>query len=87
VGDVGERLQGVSPSRLVPRDPTAFGDALADILANPERCNGRERVAECAEAVIAARTCAIYQELAQRYPVSLVPEPTPHSSDYVRTDF
>ncbi len=86
VGDVGERLQGVAPSRLVRRDPKAFGDAMAEILANPERCNGRERVAECAEAVIAARTYAIYQELAQRYPVPLASESAPHSSDYVRTD-
>jgi glycosyltransferase involved in cell wall biosynthesis len=85
VGDVGERLQGISPSRLVPRDPSAFGDALAEILANPARCNGRERVAECAETVIAARTCAIYRELAQRYPV-VVAEPAPRSSDYIRTD-
>src|SRR5262249_21309276 len=43
VGDVPERLQGVSPSCIVARDPEALGGALADILETRERSNGHTR--------------------------------------------
>jgi glycosyltransferase involved in cell wall biosynthesis len=87
VGDVRERLQGVSPSRLVARDAAAFGDALAEILANPVRCNGREQINECAETTIAAHLYGIYQELAQRYPVQTVCDAAAGNSDCVRIKF
>ncbi len=40
VGDVPERLEGVTPSRLVARDADALGEALADILTSRPRSNG-----------------------------------------------
>jgi teichuronic acid biosynthesis glycosyltransferase TuaC len=42
VGDVAERLQGVYPSKVVRRDAHEFGKALADILHESRRSNGRQ---------------------------------------------
>lgn len=45
VGDVEERLGGVCPSAVVPRDAEAIGMALIEMLLKRERSNGREKVA------------------------------------------
>ena len=42
VGDVPERLEGVTPSWLVARDPKALGAALAEALLARQRSNGWE---------------------------------------------
>lgn len=41
VGDVSERLEGVSPSRIVSRNPDELGKALVEILELNCRSNGR----------------------------------------------
>ena len=43
VGDVAERLEGVYPSKVVRRDATELGKALADILREGRTSNGRQR--------------------------------------------
>jgi glycosyltransferase involved in cell wall biosynthesis len=43
VGDVPERLEGVTPSAARDRDADLV-DALADVLADPRRSNGRETI-------------------------------------------
>ncbi len=43
VGDVSERLDGVSPSAVAATDD-GLADALADVLASGERSNGRQHV-------------------------------------------
>jgi glycosyltransferase involved in cell wall biosynthesis len=64
VGDVAERLCGVSHSRIVERDPIRFGNALAEVLSFRSRCNGRDIVADCSLSRVAAETYAVYQALA-----------------------
>lgn len=41
VGDVRERLAGVSPGAIVPRDPERMADALREVLRDRRRSNGR----------------------------------------------
>jgi glycosyltransferase involved in cell wall biosynthesis len=62
VGDVRERLEGVSPSKLVHRDSSEFGLALADILQARKRSNGREKVLVCSEEATAQRLLSLYRE-------------------------
>lgn len=60
VGDVAERLTGVTPSYIVERDPDRIASALIDVISNKRRSNGRERVAELSEDRIAERLLSIY---------------------------
>lgn len=61
VGDVAERLQGVQPSRIVRRDVAEFGAALASILRQRRRSNGREKVRALDEACIAQAVRDVYE--------------------------
>lgn len=63
VGDVAERLKGVEPSRIVPHDPTAFAQALSEILLLRKRSNGSETVKEISEAQIARKLIALYNAI------------------------
>lgn len=65
VGDVAERLRDVNPSRVVHRDAHELGMAIADILAQQKRSNGRNKVAEFADDRIAAQLKIIYQAAAR----------------------
>jgi len=65
VGDVAERLAGVANTRVVPRDPVAIGEALAEMVREPRRTNGRARVAELSTARVAERLLALYREIAR----------------------
>lgn len=62
VGDVPERLEGVLHTRIVPRDPQELGSALAELIREPLRTNGRERAAEICAARIASELCRLYRE-------------------------
>jgi teichuronic acid biosynthesis glycosyltransferase TuaC len=66
VGDVEERLLGVHPSAVVPRDPRAIGEAIAEILLVRERSNGREHVAHLDQDEIAKRVAALYESVLER---------------------
>ncbi len=62
VGDVRERLAGVYPSEIVPREPKAFGEAVAKILLTRQRSNGRDHIQELSLERVAVRVKACYQE-------------------------
>lgn len=61
VGDVVERLQDVEPSRVVRRDVAEFEEALASILRQRRRSNGREKVRALDEPCIAQAVRAVYE--------------------------
>jgi glycosyltransferase involved in cell wall biosynthesis len=61
VGDCAERLQGVAPGAVVPREMPAFAAAVESVLASGARSNGREKVAELELSAVARRILAVYQ--------------------------
>jgi len=61
VGDVRERLAGVHPSTVVPRDANVIGEALVKILLERKRSNGREHVADLSLENIAQRVVDVYR--------------------------
>lgn len=61
VGDVVERLAGVQPSAVVPRDPQAIAEALVQVLLDRKRSNGREHVASLSLENIARRVADVYR--------------------------
>jgi len=63
VGDVEERLAGVQPSAVVPRNAEAIGEALVKILLERKRSNGREQVANLSLEHIADRVIHVYQSV------------------------
>lgn len=60
VGDVRERLEGVSACAVVERDPVMLGAAIAALLRAPRRSNGRLHAAELDVEAIAARLLDFY---------------------------
>jgi glycosyltransferase involved in cell wall biosynthesis len=60
VGDVKERLEGVFPSAIVPKDVTEISTRLVEILKTGERSNGRELVAVLSHNIVANRLISIY---------------------------
>ncbi len=63
VGDVPERLKGVHPSSVVPRDPQSMGEAIGKILQTRQRSNGRELVACLALDLVALRVLGVYRSV------------------------
>jgi glycosyltransferase involved in cell wall biosynthesis len=63
VGDVRERLAGVSNCAVVARCPLALGAALADVLRSPRRSDGRTHAAALGVDAITARLAGFYQEI------------------------
>jgi glycosyltransferase involved in cell wall biosynthesis len=61
VGDVRERLEGVSGCAVVERDPVALGAAMAPLLRAPRRSDGRAHAAELDVRAIAARLADFYR--------------------------
>lgn len=66
VGDVEERLKGVTPSRIVPRRAEAMADAICEVLQQSTRSNGREHVMDLSLEAIAQRVKGVYEEVASR---------------------
>lgn len=64
VGDVPERLDGVTPSATAATD-SGLAAALVAVLARGERSNGRERVRDLRPARTARELAAIYREVAR----------------------
>jgi len=62
-GDVVERLQDVTPSFLVERNPDKIADALVKVLAEGRRSNGREKVEDISQDKIALRIIRLYESL------------------------
>jgi len=61
VGDVEERLAGVQPSAVVPRDAEAIAEALVQILLERKRSNGREHVIHLGLDQVAQRVLGVYR--------------------------
>lgn len=61
VGDVGERLLGVSHSKIVSRDPDAIGRALIEILIAGKRSNGRDSMELLSIDRVGQRVCDVYR--------------------------
>jgi len=64
VGDVAERLRGVSDSTIAAADAGSLGHALANLLSPPRRSNGRLKLREFSAAAIARELKDIYEGLA-----------------------
>jgi teichuronic acid biosynthesis glycosyltransferase TuaC len=62
VGDVRGRIDRVSNTRLVRRDPEAIARALVEMVARPLRTDGARKVGEFAMDVIAERVHRLYSE-------------------------
>jgi teichuronic acid biosynthesis glycosyltransferase TuaC len=60
VGDVRERLQHVQPSRVVEANVHAFGKALAEVLLEKRRSNGREHIGFYSEAQVANSILSVF---------------------------
>jgi glycosyltransferase involved in cell wall biosynthesis len=63
VGDVKERLAGVHPSAVVPRDAEAIAEALVQILRERKRSNGREHVIHLGQDQVAQHLLGVYRAL------------------------
>jgi glycosyltransferase involved in cell wall biosynthesis len=66
VGDVRERLEGVSECAVVERCPMALGIAVAQVLRAPRRSDGRKHAAELGLDALASRLAAFYAEVLPR---------------------
>jgi glycosyltransferase involved in cell wall biosynthesis len=63
VGDIRERLEGVTCSHVAPRDPRALGRALAEVLNPPRRSDGRRKAHEFSSGSIARELGRLYHEV------------------------
>ena len=63
VGDVRERVEGVSPGAIVERDPERLGAAMADILRQRRRSNGHAAVADITTRRVAERIVEVYRRV------------------------
>jgi glycosyltransferase involved in cell wall biosynthesis len=61
VGDVAERVRGVSGCRIVPPDAAAIAEALREALAAGSRSDGRRAVEELSHRRVAERLLAVYR--------------------------
>lgn len=61
VGDVRERLEGVWPSFIVPRDAREIGKAICEVLRRRQRSNGRESEKDLSSEAVSQRIVSIYR--------------------------
>lgn len=66
VGDVRERLAGVSPGAICADDPQALAEALIEVLERPRRSDGRRSVEQLDERSLSGQIVTIYEELRSR---------------------
>jgi glycosyltransferase involved in cell wall biosynthesis len=65
VGDVRQRLEGVSPSRIVGSDPKEIGAAIVEVLAAGRRANCPEAFQRLSLASISVEVQAVYRAAAR----------------------
>ena len=65
VGDVAERLRGVTCSRIIQRDAQMLGKALSDMVTPPRRSDGRSKVSEFSSQRIARELGRLYRDIAR----------------------
>jgi teichuronic acid biosynthesis glycosyltransferase TuaC len=63
VGDVRERIEGVARCAVTSRDPVALGAALAEVLREPQRSDGRAHAAALSFQTVAARLNGLYRSV------------------------
>jgi glycosyltransferase involved in cell wall biosynthesis len=63
VGDVAQRLRGVTHSCVVERDPRRLGEALAGVLKTRSRSNGADMIDDISAESVTRRLRAIYDEI------------------------
>jgi len=66
VGDVRERLAGVSPGAICEATPQALAEAMIEILERPRRSNGRHLVAHLDEHSQSEKVLGIYNRICSR---------------------
>ena len=66
VGDVRERIEGVSNCCLVNRNEKEIADELKAIINKGERSDGREHIKNLDESVIASKIISIYNDVLKR---------------------
>jgi glycosyltransferase involved in cell wall biosynthesis len=80
VGDIQDRLRGISPSAIATRDPHMLAEALCTVLAAGRRSNGRSRVREICSTHIADELAHLYRQvIATRHPGRIPTWSTTHS--------
>jgi teichuronic acid biosynthesis glycosyltransferase TuaC len=62
VGDVRERIEGVTNSTIASADPDALAKALVSVLDSEQRSNGREKVLALSLENVANRIITVYQQ-------------------------
>lgn len=68
VGDVRERLRGVSPSAVCDLNANSLGDGLIEVLSDPrDRSNGRSSVESISQEKVAEQIVCQYQEVVARH--------------------
>lgn len=60
VGDVRERMQGVTPGAIVPRDIPMLGRAIAALIEQPARSNGHHAIESITTRRVAERIIEVY---------------------------
>lgn len=66
VGDVRQVIGGTGGCHVVERTPAAFADALASVLAEPRRTDGRAHVQHLAWPAVTERLIAVYRRTIAR---------------------
>jgi len=61
VGDIPDRLAKVTPSRIVEREVTQLGEAIAEVVLSVRRSNGRDTIADISERAEVERLCQVYR--------------------------
>jgi len=70
VGDAAERLRGVQGARIVTRDPRDIARALVELVAEPRRSDGRNKIGEFSTRGIAREMHGIYRGLCEPWPIA-----------------
>jgi teichuronic acid biosynthesis glycosyltransferase TuaC len=63
VGDVPERLEGVTRSRIVARERAALAQAVTEMVETPRRSDGRRKTGEFCSRRIARAVAMMYREI------------------------
>jgi glycosyltransferase involved in cell wall biosynthesis len=66
-GDVRERLEGVRPSVIVPRDACELGKAISEILRQGQRSNGRALGHNLSSDAVSQQIVSVYKGLQMDY--------------------
>ncbi len=77
VGDVAERLRDVTPSRVVKREVPEFAAAMAALLRQRARSNGRDQVVGCSNVRVAEAIQAVYESSVTASAMGVSGQPVP----------